>query len=87
MTVILEQYFFPGGHVENVEIFIMAVIREVYEETGLSIENSLLYGICHWSKSGTHHVIFLYRADIALRKEKFTGFRWMSLKKGNLRSG
>ena len=54
---------FPGGHVENGEIFTKAVIREVYEETGLTIENPLFCGIYHWNKSGTHHVIFLYKAD------------------------
>lgn len=52
---------FPGGHVENGEIFTKAVIREVYEETGLTIENPLFCGVYHWNKSGTHHVIFLYK--------------------------
>ena len=54
---------FPGGHVEKGEIFTEAVIREVYEETGLRIENPLFCGVYHWNKSGTHHVIFLYKAD------------------------
>ena len=54
---------FPGGHVEKGEIFTDAVIREVYEETGLTIETPLFCGIYHWNKSGTHHVIFLYKAD------------------------
>ena len=30
---------FPGGHIENGEIIIAATIREVYEETGLHVNN------------------------------------------------
>lgn len=30
---------FPGGHVEPQESFVDSVIREVYEETGLTISN------------------------------------------------
>ena len=54
---------FPGGHVEKEEIFSDSVIREVREETGLTIENPLLCGVYHWIKSGVHHVIFLYKAN------------------------
>jgi len=35
---------FPGGHVERGESFVASVIREVYEETGLTIENPVLGG-------------------------------------------
>ena len=34
---------FPGGHVEEDESFAQSVIREVYEETGLKIENPVLF--------------------------------------------
>ena len=54
---------FPGGHVEKEEIFSYSVIREVREETGLTIENPLLCGVYHWIKSGVRHVIFLYKAN------------------------
>lgn len=54
---------FLGGYVENVEIFTIIVICEVCEETKLLIENSVLCGIHHWNKSGTNHVIFLYKTD------------------------
>ncbi len=30
---------FPGGHVENGESFAESVIREIYEGTGLTIQN------------------------------------------------
>ena len=35
---------FPGGHVEPGESFVESVIREVWEETGLTIENPILCG-------------------------------------------
>ena len=53
---------FPGGHLEESESFYEAVIREVYEETGLKIRNPVFCGIYHWISGGVHNVIFLYRA-------------------------
>lgn len=35
---------FPGGHIEKGESFVDSVIREVYEETGLTIENPRICG-------------------------------------------
>ena len=53
---------FPGGHVEQGELFFQSMIREVWEETGLTIENPEFRGLYHWHKDGVHHVITLYRA-------------------------
>ena len=39
---------FPGGHVEPGETFRESVIREIREETGLTIQNPRLTGIYHW---------------------------------------
>ena len=58
---------FPGGHVEKNELFSKSMIREVREETGLTIEMPKLCGLYHWHKSGVHNVITLYKA------ERFTG--------------
>ncbi len=55
---------FPGGHVESGESFCASVIREVYEETGLTIESPLLCGVKEWeNKDGSRYVVLLYRAD------------------------
>ena len=55
---------FPGGHVETGESFTDSVIREVFEETGLTIENPVLCGVKQFqSDEGARYVVFLYRAD------------------------
>ena len=52
---------FPGGHVEQNEIFQKSIIREVWEETGLTIESPKLCGLYHWHEDGVHSVIMLYK--------------------------
>lgn len=56
---------FPGGHVENQESFADAVIREVKEETGLSIENPKLCGVKSWQsrEDQIRYIVFLYQTD------------------------
>ena len=59
---------FPGGHVEPEEAFTDSVIREVFEETGLTIENPKLCGVKQFmTDEGERYVVFLYRAN------RFTG--------------
>ena len=55
---------FPGGHIESGESFAASVVREVYEETGLTIENPRLCGVKEWENSdGSRYIVLLYKAD------------------------
>ncbi|MBR5367269.1 MAG: 8-oxo-dGTP diphosphatase [Clostridia bacterium] len=55
---------FPGGHAEPGEAFVESVIREVREETGLTIERPELCGVKQFEDDdGARYVVFLYRTD------------------------
>ena len=56
---------FPGGHVEPGESFVESVIREVWEETGLTIENPILCGTkqFHTINGNIRYVVFFYKTD------------------------
>ena len=55
---------FPGGHVEPGESFVESVIREVREETGLTIEKPILCGTKQFqTEKGERYVVFFYKAD------------------------
>ena len=54
---------FPGGHVEPCESFTQSVIREVFEETGLTVENPVLCGTKQFqTRTGARYVVFFYKA-------------------------
>ena len=55
---------FPGGHVEPGESFVESVIREVWEETGLTIENPKLCGTKQFqTRKGERYVVFFYKTN------------------------
>ena len=56
-------YTLPGGHVELGESFVDAVIREVKEETGLTILTPQLAGIKQFPIAGGRYIVLLFKAD------------------------
>ena len=57
-------YAFPGGHLERRESIVDSVIREVKEETGLTVSNLQLCGVKQaFSKDGVRYIVFLYKTN------------------------
>ena len=55
---------FPGGHVEAHEPIVDAVIREMKEETGLTISDPRLCGVKEWiNEDGSRYIVFLFKTD------------------------
>ena len=56
-------YAFPGGHIEEGESLVESVIREVYEETGLTITAPKLVAVKDWEPDeGGRYIVFCYKA-------------------------
>ncbi len=54
---------FPGGHVEPGESFTGAAVREMQEETGLTVLDPKLCGVKQFqTKNGARYVVFFYSA-------------------------
>ena len=61
-------YAFPGGHIEEGESLVESVIREIYEETGLTITAPKLVAVKDWEPDeGGRYIVFCYKAT------EFTG--------------
>ena len=55
-------YAIPGGHVEPGESFIDAVIREMKEETGLTVLGPRLAGVKQFPIENGRYVVLLFKA-------------------------
>lgn len=60
-------YALPGGHVEPGESIVDSVIREMKEESGLTILEPKLCGIKQFPIDGGRYLVFLFKTD------RFTG--------------
>lgn len=77
-------YTLPGGHVEPGESFVEACIREMKEETGLTVSNVRLCGIKQFPDGENRYIVFLFKTDTfegELRSSEEGKMEWVELDK------
>ena len=74
---------FPGGHVEPGESLVDSVVREMQEETGLTIRRPRLVGTKSWLQAdGSRYLVLLYTAteyEGELHDSVEGGISWMTI--------
>lgn len=73
---------FPGGKIEPGESLTASVIREVWEETGLTIAHPKLCGVTSWYEDGRRNLVLLYKTSEYsgdLRDSAEGHMEWMDL--------
>ena len=82
-------YSIPGGHLENGETFEQAAIKEVYEETGLTIYNPIFVCVTNnhktYQESNKHYIsinmfVDTYDGELEVKEpEKCEGWFWCDI--------